>query len=235
MDVNELISNLPNVAKDTLYRFFPRIDHSEYPKLVGYTWEDCHMGTLGAGDLYLASEMAAKLGFRPGLKVLELGAGNCLSSVYFAKEYQVAVFAADLWNSPDDNYQRAKDNGVDNLVIPMQIDAKALPFPKNYFDCIYSMNSFFYFGTDDLYPSYLSSFLKTAGKLCIASPCYKTEIDSDTPKHLLYDSPEFRESLACHSPSWWHNHFNKTANIEQLNARSMPREERFGWIAFVGN
>jgi len=232
MKINKLISSLPNVSKETLYQYFPRIDHNEYPKLKGYTWEDCHMGSLGAGDLYLASEMADKLDLIPGMKVLELGAGNCLSSIYFAKEYQVTVFAVDLWNSPNDNYRRVKDNGVDNLVIPMQIDAKALPFPRQYFDCIFSMNSFFYFGTDDLYPSYLSSFLKADGKLCIASPCYKTEIDINTPKYLLFDPPDFKESLACHSPNWWHHHFNKTGKFEIVECEEHPKGRIF-WMDSV--
>jgi len=229
MGITELISSLPNVSRNTLYKYFQRINHSEYPKLNGYTWEECHLGSLGAGDLYLVSELADKLDLKPGMKVLELGAGNCQSSIYFAKEHRVTVFALDLLSSPNDNYKRAKDNEVDTLVIPMQIDAKALPFPEKYFDCIFSMNSFFYFGTDDLYPSYLSSFLKLNGKLCIASPCYKNEIDIDSPKYLLFDPPEFKESLACHSPSWWHNHINKTGKFEIVECGEHPKGRIF-WM-----
>lgn len=43
------------------------------------------------------------------MKTLELGAGNCLSSIYLAKKYNVEVFATDLYVNPNSNWERIKE------------------------------------------------------------------------------------------------------------------------------
>ncbi len=127
------------------------------------TWEACHRGSLGAGDLYAASEMAEKMALHPGMRMLELGAGNALSAVFFAKEHGVHVVAVDHEASPHHNWHRAVETGVGNAVLPLRVDARQLPFPHGYFDVVFSMNAYLYFGTDDVFLPYLSKFLKPEG------------------------------------------------------------------------
>ncbi len=95
--VNEVIKKLPNIDNSELVKYFPKINIDGYPELKHYSWEDCHKGSMGAGDLFLTSELAKKMHLEEGLRILELGAGNCLSAVYLAKKYKVEVIAADLW------------------------------------------------------------------------------------------------------------------------------------------
>lgn len=229
MELHDVLAQLPHVQPEDLYQFFPRLTHDEYPQLQTYTWESCHLGSLGAGDLYAASEMAEKMALQPGMRVLELGAGNALSAVYFAKEYGVHVVAVDKEASPSHNWQRAVKAGVGEAVLPLRVDVRQLPLPTGYFDVIFSMNAYLYFGTDDVFLPYLSQFLKPDGLLGIVSPCYTHEIDRTIPPYLLYDPPDYVESFACHSPSWWRHHVEKTGIVEILECQEHPRGRAF-WL-----
>ena len=64
-------------------------------------------------------------------------------------------------------------------------DARSLPFSDGFFDVIVSLDSFYYYGTDDLYLNYLARFVKPGGAIP-ASPGagLVQEIDSFIPKHL---------------------------------------------------
>lgn len=214
--INDLLNRYPNVRKEELYEFFPKLDYSNRTNLCGYTWEEWHEGSLGAGDLYLADEMANLLELKPGNRVIELGAGRCLSSIFLAKHYGVNIIAADWGINPSDNWKSVIEKGVEDKVLPIKCDVRNLPFPENYFDAIFSMNAYCYFGTDDLFLPYLLEYLKTGGKICISSPCYSKEIDESTPEYLLFDSPNYLESYCFHSPTWWANHFTKVKTVELL-------------------
>jgi hypothetical protein len=39
---------------------------------------------------------------------------------------------------------------------PVHADARSLPFSDEFFDVIVSLDSFYYYGTDDLYLNYLA-------------------------------------------------------------------------------
>jgi ubiquinone/menaquinone biosynthesis C-methylase UbiE len=71
---------------------------------------------------------------------------------------------------PDDSVTRA--------------DARSLPFSDEFFDVIVSLDSFYYYGTDDLYLNYLARFVKPGGAIGIAGAGLMQEIDSSIPKHL---------------------------------------------------
>ena len=78
------------------------------------------------------------------------------------------VWATDLWFSASENYQRIRDAGVDDAVFPIHADARSLPFPTGFFDAIVSIDSFVYYGTDDLYLNYLARFVRPDGQIGIA-------------------------------------------------------------------
>lgn len=229
MRSNEIISKLPNVKPKELIGFFPKINVEEYPELSGYSWEDCHKGSIGAGDLFLACELGKKMKLQEGMKILELGAGNCLSSIYLSKKYKVEIYAADLWIDPTSNWKRVKEEDIDRYVKPIKMDARDVIFPEEYFDVIFSMNSYFYFGTDDLYLPYILKHLKKDGIICIASPCYAQEFDEKIPKEFLFDPPENKESYSIHSPLWWENHFKKIGLVEIIECCEHPKGREF-WL-----
>ncbi|MEO6876619.1 MAG: class I SAM-dependent methyltransferase, partial [Opitutaceae bacterium] len=177
----------------------------------------------GQGGLFLASDMAKMLSLRPGMRVLDLGCGVGVTSIFLAREFGVNVHAVDA-NVPDDLAARAASAGAEGLVVPVRADARILPLESGFFDAIFSMNAFFYFGTDDLYPPYLMQFLKPGGSIVIGCPCYREEITPDMPEELLI---EFPACLAVHSPDWWRNHFEKSRSAVVRHSALHPRGVEF--------
>src|SRR5262245_22460570 len=92
----------------------------------------------------------AALDLRPGMRVLDLGCGRASSSIFLRREFGVQVWAVDLWVNASDNFQRIQDAGVGDGVFPFHADARSLPFAADFFDAILCIDSFYYFGTDDL-------------------------------------------------------------------------------------
>ncbi len=120
----------------------------------------------------------------------------------------------------------SKRSNVEDKVLPVKADAWNLPFPKDFFDAVFSMNAYFYFGTDDFNLGYLSQFVRKGGRFCIGAPCYAEEMNSDTPKEFLIDSPAY---LGVHSPDWWRNHFEKNEGIRVHHCEGHPESREF-WL-----
>ena len=114
---------------------------------------------------------------RPGMRVLDLGCGRASSSIFLRREFGVQVWATDLWFSASENIQRIRDAGVEDGVFPIHADARSLPFAAEFFDAIVCIDSFFYYGTDDLYLNYLARFVKPGGQVGIAGAGLMQEIE----------------------------------------------------------
>ena len=138
----------------------------------------------GANSLWLTEWLAEALDLRPGMRVLDLGCGRAASSIFLRREFGVQVWATDLWFSASENLQRIRDAGVEDGVFPIHADARSLPFAAEFFDAIVSIDSFLYYGTDDLYLNYLARFVKPGGPIGIAGAGLMQEIDGPIPDHL---------------------------------------------------
>ena len=80
---------------------------------------------MGPNSMKVLEELMESVPLKSGMRVLDLGCGNGLTSVFVAKEYGVQVFAVDLWISASDNYNRFKNMGLENQIIPIHADATA--------------------------------------------------------------------------------------------------------------
>ena len=85
----------------------------------------------GADGLWLAEWLAEALDLRSGMRVLDLGCGLAMSSIFLPREFGVQAWATDLWFSASDNLQRVRDAGVDDGVFPIHADARSLPSPRS--------------------------------------------------------------------------------------------------------
>jgi len=203
------LSNWPEVNLDQIRLSFREVPLAAYPELKGYSRSNIHEGLAGQGGLFLASDMAKLLGLRNGMRVLDLGCGAGTTAIYLARTYGVHVDAVDM-NVPEALNQRAVSLGIGHLVSSTSADCTQLPFAEGYFDAVFSMNAFFYFGTGPAYPSYLLKFLKSDGELVIGSPCYAVELSEDSPEEFLLEYPA---CLKVHSPGWWRDHFAKHSTV----------------------
>jgi SAM-dependent methyltransferase len=174
----------------------------------------------GANALWLTEWLAGALDLRPGMRVLDLGCGRAMSSIFLRREFGVQVWATDLWFSASENIQRIRDAAVEDGVFPIHADARSLPFAADFFDAIVSIDSFIYYGTDDLYLNYVARFVKPGGPVGIAGAGLVQEIERSLPGHLRdWWTPD----LWClHSASWWRRHWERTGIMDIDLADTMP-------------
>lgn len=174
----------------------------------------------GANSLWLTEWLTSALNLRPGMRVLDLGCGRACSSIFLRREFGVQVWAADLWINVAENRQRIRDAEAEDGVFPIHTDARALPFAPEFFDAIVCIDSFIYFGTDDLYLNYLARFVKPDGLVGIAGAGLMREVEGAVPESLR---EWWTQDLWClHSAGWWRRHWERTGIMNILAADTMP-------------
>lgn len=184
----------------------------------------------GANSLWMTEWLAEALDLRPGLRVLDLGCGRAASSIFLRREFGVQVWAADLWFNVSENFQRIRDAGVADGVFPIHADARSLPFATEFFDVVVSIDSFIYYGTDDLYLNYLARFVKPGGPVAIAGAGLVREIDGSVPEHLReWWTPD---CWILHSAAWWRRHWERTGILDIKRADTMPEGWRL-WLDWL--
>ena len=123
----------------------------ELPRSAKYDpqWIIDHM--MGPNVVWLAESLTQVMTLEPGMRVLDMGYGKALSSIFLAKEFGLQVWATDLWLSASANWDRILEAGAENQVFPIHAEAHALPYADGFFDALVSLDAYHYFGTDDLY------------------------------------------------------------------------------------
>ena len=173
----------------------------------------------GANALWLTEWLAEAVELRPGMRVLDLGCGRAASSIFLHREFGVQVWATDLWFNVSENLRRTRDAGAENGVFPLHADARTLPFAAEFFDTIVSVDSFPYYGTDDLYLNYLAQFVKPGGRVALAGAGFMQEIEDTVPEHLR---AWWDPSVWClHSAGWWRRHWERTGLVAVETADTM--------------
>ena len=160
------------------------ISRPEFPRSSRYdpTWMLDNQ--MGPNALWLCEWLCDSLALAPGMRVLDLGCGKAMTSIFLAREHGVRVWAADLWMSPDHNWRRVREAGADADVCPMRVEAHALPFAQGFFDAVVSVDAYHYFGTDELYLGYLSAFVRPGGMIGVVVPGLMQEVGDTVPEHL---------------------------------------------------
>lgn len=173
----------------------------------------------GCATLWLTEWLTSAMELKPGMRILDLACGRAVSSIFLAREFDVQVWATDLWISAAENVQRIGDADLSDRVLPIHADARALPFAAGFFDAIVCIDSFSYFGTDDLYLNYLAQFVKPDGQIGIAGAGLVSEFEIP-PDHLR--DMWTQDFWSLHSATWWRQHWERTGIVEIDVADMMP-------------
>jgi cyclopropane fatty-acyl-phospholipid synthase-like methyltransferase len=195
------------------------MQHARYPRSNQYdlAWAVAHQ--MGPNALWLMEALCERVSIEPGQRVLDLGCGKAMTSIFLAKEFGASVWACDLWIDPGDNAERIREAGVGDRVFPVRAEAHTLPFARGFFDLILSVDAYHYFGTDDLYIGYITEFLRPGGTIGIVSPSF-TGDEGAVPEELR----PFWDWQFCsfHSPAWWRAHWAKSGRVRVENADAVP-------------
>lgn len=201
-----------------------RLTHPRYPRSNSYDPRWVVENQMGPNALWLLEWLAPALGLdalRPCARVLDLGCGRAMTSVFLAREYDAQVTAADLWIKPDDNAQRIAEAGFADRVLPVHAEAHDLPFAEGSFDAIVSIDAYQYFGTNDLYLPTLTRLLKPGGRIGVVVPALREEPDGiEPPEHL---EPWWEPDWWCfHSADWWRRQWTRSGAVEVETADWQP-------------
>jgi len=185
---------------------------------------------MGPHPLWLLEDLCENMELRSGMKVLDMGCGKGLTSVFLAKEYGVTVFANDLWISATDNLKRFEEAGVSDKVFPIQAEAHALPYADGFFDAVISIDSYHYYGASESYlPTHFAKLVKPGGQLGIVVPGLVREFEKGYPQSLekYWDA----EMFTFHSNDWWHNLWQKTGLVDVTACYNIsePKEIWYPW------
>ncbi|HKN01923.1 MAG TPA: methyltransferase domain-containing protein [Candidatus Binataceae bacterium] len=192
-----------------------------FPRSVKYDPAWVADNLMGPNVLWLTESLCSRLELRPDMRVMDLGCGKALSSIFLAKEFGVQVWATDLWIKPTENWERIRQASLQDRVFPVYAEARSLPYADEFFDVIASVDAYHYFGTDDLYLERIVRFLKPDGRLAIACPAYKQELTENIPDYLR-EAYHHQQWHSFHTPAWWRRHWEKTGAVEVLCAEEVP-------------
>ena len=124
------------------------------------------------------------MNLRPGMRVLDLGCGTALMLIFLAREYDVEVWATDLWVDPTENWGTHQGARAEGRVHPIQADAHKLPFSHGFFDAIVSIGAYNYFGTGADYLGYCTEFLRPTGSIGVIAPGIRNTPGPTLPPYL---------------------------------------------------
>ena len=202
----------------------------DFPRTGKYDKDFLKKNMMGPNSMMILEELLEKVPLKPEMKVLDLGCGNGLTSIFLAKEYGVQVFALDLWISATDNFKRFQEAGVENMVIPIHADAHDMPFAEGFFDAVISVDAYHYVGNNNtFFPEKVRPLLKKNGIAAIAFPGMKYEVKENVPDEMKpYWEAEALEMW--HSIEWWRTKFENELN--HLNMWEMRCFEQ-AWNAWL--
>lgn len=198
----------------------------EYIKSKKYDTVELQSKIMGPNPIKLEEELLQNHKIPQKSIVCDLGSGQGLTSVFLAKEYDFTVYASDLWSDPDENRKFFDDMGLSKeKIIPVKADATELPFEKDFFDAIVSIDSYNYFGRDSKYlDDKLLPFLKSGGYIYIAIPGMKKDCHDNLPKELLLSwTPEQMDYM--HDVEYWTEMVGKCKGADVISVSEMESNE----------
>jgi SAM-dependent methyltransferase len=203
--------------------------HARYRRSNAYEPSWVLDNQMGPNALWLMEALTEAMPIEAGMRVLDLGCGTAMTSIFLAKEFGAQVWATDLWIDASANQARVSAAGVDDLVMPIHAEAHQLPFGRGFFDAVVSVDAYHYFGTADLYIGYITAFLRDRGRIGIVAPAMFGEVGVEPPDVLapFWDW----EFCTFHSPEWWRTHWEKSGKVRVDVADALEDGWR-DWLRF---
>jgi SAM-dependent methyltransferase len=180
--------------------------------------------SMGPNPLWLVEWLTQDMKITPEMVVLDMGCGKALTSIFLAKEYGCSVFANDLWISAEENLSRITKHTLQRRIFPIHAEAHALPYAKEFFDAIVCIDSYQYYGTDDMYLANFSKLVKPGGQIGIVVPGWSTEIKGK--KHFWPEGFGLDEYPCFHTAAWWSEHLGESGLVQVEKCDYLPEGKK---------
>lgn len=153
-------------------------------------------------------------------RVLDLGCGTGLTSLFIARETGATVYANDLWISEEANQERFTAWQMQRRLIPVHEDANCLSFDREMFDAVISIDSYHYFaGREGFFSERILPFLKPGGIALMAVPGMKNDYDGRSDE--LCGAWLKEEAYMFQSADWWRRIVGVHDGIAQISTWEM--------------
>jgi cyclopropane fatty-acyl-phospholipid synthase-like methyltransferase len=190
-----------------------------------------HANMMGPNALKILEELTKSLDLKLGMRVMDLGCGHGLTSIFLAKEFGVTVYAVDLWISATENFRRFESLGLTESIIPLHLDAHEMPFPEEYFDAVISVDAYHYFGAEEGYlEKNLVPLIKHGGQIGVGVPGFQKKCGSSIPEAMTqWIKPEYH----FHTCDWWADLWKRSGQVTVKTSRDMDccAEAWADWLA----
>jgi len=117
--------------------------------------------------------------------------------------------------------------GIEDKAVPIMVDAtKGLSFADGYFDVLFSIGAYQYFGdTAGMLPS-LMHHVKKGGYIAVAVNGIKHEFGENVPEEMkpFRDDPEVARTI--HSIPWWAELWGREEGIEIVGISEMQSNDQ---------
>jgi cyclopropane fatty-acyl-phospholipid synthase-like methyltransferase len=179
---------------------------------------------MGPNSLRIIEEMTRNLDLKEDMRVLDLGCGKGLTSIYLARKFGVTVYATDLWISASENFNRLKDLGLQDRIIPIHSDVHDLPFAEEYFDAIICIDAYHYFGHEEGFlDKHLAPLLKKGGRILVGVPGLQKEFDDGVPEEM---TPYYQLDYNFHTCHWWRSRWEASDLVTEIHCRELDCHEK---------
>jgi cyclopropane fatty-acyl-phospholipid synthase-like methyltransferase len=181
---------------------------------------------MGPNPLWLMEHLTGLLEIRAGMRVMDLGCGMALTSVFLAREFAARVTAVDLWIPAEWNAAVIAAAGEAAHVEAVRADATALAFEPSSFDAVLSVDAYHYFGTEPEYLAELLRFIRPGGRIGIAVPGL-TRDPERIPEALV---PHWQDDFSSfHTAAWWRELWDRSDRVEVEHCELVP-QGREDWL-----
>ena len=199
-----LLPRQPEKRKDVTMKF---------EKSQKYNQDFLKENMMGPNCIKLLEDLIKDVHIEKGMRVLDLGCGKGLTSIFLAQEFGATVFATDLWIPATENYMRFKEFGLENSIIPIHADALDLPYADDYFDAAVSVDAYHYFGHNaDYMDIRFARLIKPGGTIAICNPGLMMDLDGTPEEIKPYVSDE--DFATFRSRRWWTALFSQSKRFQ---------------------
>ena len=83
-----------------------------FPRSANYDTKWMISNSMGPNAIWITEFLSTAMSLKPGMKVLDLGCGKAMTSIFLAREFDVEVWANDLWIPAAENEERIRQAGL---------------------------------------------------------------------------------------------------------------------------